>query len=159
MKKMLLAWGVILIMTACVSREEAPPVTRIWEMQETGHYFFESNNPNNTGMVSYKRWSGFHKDTHALTVEYTIYSGGRGFLFGIKIDTDENTTLPLFVVNYKGCYNFLDPETLNPMEDEWRTYDNFQMGSPVLLHARREGGKWYFLIEEELTGSFTGEFR
>ena len=158
MKQILFVWVIVILIMSCVTNEE-PLVSRIWEMQETGYYHFESNTPNNSGLVSYKGWSGFRMDAHTLTVEYTTYSGGRGFLFGIKVDTDENTSLPLFVVDYKGRYNFLNPETLNPLDDEWKTYDNFQTGSPVLLHARRESGKWNFLIEEELAGSFAGEFR
>ncbi len=158
MKKIHLVWGIILLITACVTNEE-PLVSRIWEMQETVHYFFESNNPNNTGMVSYKGWSGFHKDAHALSVEYTPYSGGRGFLFGIKIDTDEKTSLPLFAVDYKGHDNFPDPQTLYPLEDSWRGYGKYQMGEPVKVHARLKSGKWNFYIENELAGSFAGEFR
>jgi hypothetical protein len=146
-----------LLLAGCISDPNDPSVSRIWEMQEKGHYVFETNTPTHAGMISSKGWSGFIPSPGSLALEYTIHSGGKGLLYGIKIETAEKTDLPLFVVDHKGRYNFLDPDSFRPLNKKWESGEKTTPGTPVILRAERMEDAWHFSLGEIEAGTFACE--
>ncbi|OQY31595.1 MAG: hypothetical protein B6241_13535 [Spirochaetaceae bacterium 4572_59] len=158
MRKLFLILSALFLISSCATNRDEPVVSRLWEMQSNGHYVFESNNPHNTGLVSHKSWSGFHQNASYLAVEYTRHTGGRGMLFGLKIELDETLTLPVLAVDHKGRYNFIDPETQRAINTKWIKLDGYTAGKPLLLEAKRQNGDWVYYIEGQQLGNFPGNY-
>ena len=158
MRKIFLFLTVIFLTGSCASNLNGPIVSRLWEMQSNGHYIFESNNPHNRGLLSQKGWAGFYQDASYLAVEYTHHSGGKGMVFGLKIEVDDNKTLPLLAVNHKGQYNFLDPETQRTINSDWIKVEDYESGVPILLEAERQNGDWVYYIQGQKIGTFPGNY-
>jgi hypothetical protein len=157
MKNFVLLLITVVPMMSCVSTGNEPLVSRFWEPQGEKTYVFETNNPNNTGLVSYKGWSGFRRDAQSLSLEYTIQSGGQGLLVGMKIELSSKEVLPFLVVDSKDRYNFLDPLTLEERNETWEKFDTHEKGDPISLNARKEKGNWLFYINGKLAGAFPAD--
>lgn len=140
-------------LAGCATVEE-PLVIRNWELQKDGHYIFESNNPANIGMVSYKGWSGYHRDARLIALEYTAHAGGRGLVYGLVVELDGAEDLPVLAVDHRGRFNLLDPRTHRPLREEWEPAPSYRRGAPLLLEAKRREEGWRYDIAGQEVASF-----